>query len=112
LKERLHRPFDLPHGRYSTNYGFHRWDSLVENKCTIHIPWYAKEEWNNLYLKVDPIDRGYGIQINGRSFDYAVMPQGHLVVKLSGLKGVNREIFIESLDHGTWKFLELSLDFS
>jgi hypothetical protein len=110
FKERINKALDLRSSARATNYGFHRWDHVIEGDCTIHLPWYDKRQWSRLYVRVQPGNRKYRIRINGEPCKHKPSEQGSLIVDVPPLKGPYRKISIECLDKKKWRLLEFSCE--
>jgi glycosyltransferase involved in cell wall biosynthesis len=105
FKKRVYKMRDSRNGPCETNYGFHRWEPVVEGRGTIHLPWYDKRKWGRLYLRVNPVNNKYRIRINGEPCNYVSSEQGCLVVEVPALSGPYRKISIECLEKDRWKLL-------
>jgi len=110
LKKRLVNKKNLRKDSIKMNYGFHSWESLVEGKGIIHIPWYGTKEWTRLILKVDPPNDRYRFKINGRKCEKVLYKNGHLIVDLPKLENPHREISIECMQSKKWQLLEFHFD--
>jgi glycosyltransferase involved in cell wall biosynthesis len=106
LKKKLFNKKDTGTDTLKANYGFHRWDSLVEKKGIIHIPWYGTKEWTRLILKVDPPTNRYCVKINGRECKEISFRNGRLFVNMPELKNPHREISVECMQSNKWKLLD------
>jgi glycosyltransferase involved in cell wall biosynthesis len=91
-------------------YGFHRWESVVQENCEIHMPWYDKRSWKMLYFHVDPLNRNYQISINGMLCDYDFSSPYYIRIKCPAIEEPHRKISIENKEIKQWKFLGLSCD--
>ena len=105
FKKRVFKMRDSRNGACETNYGFHRWEPVVEGRGIIHLPWYDKRKWCKLYLRVNPVNNKYRIRINGEPCNYVSSEQGCLVVEVPALSGPYRKISIECLEKDRWKLL-------
>jgi hypothetical protein len=110
LKRRVYNTHDPTTDTEETRYGFHRWEPIVEGRCTIHLPWYDKRQWTKLYLKVDPVDNEFRIKINDQIPKHSFSEGGHLVAEVQPLVKPYRKISIESLDKVRWRLLEFRCD--
>ncbi len=87
-------------------YGFHRWETVVERDCTIHLPWYGEGEWRRLHLKVDPWDENYGIGLNDKPCQYGISETGYLEIRVPQMIGPYRRIDISRPKAGNWRLLD------
>jgi glycosyltransferase involved in cell wall biosynthesis len=108
LKKKLIGKNDFENNPIKRNYGFHRWDHIIEGCCTIHIPWYDRSLWTYLRLKVHPETKNYDIEINDKKCEKAVLENGFLLVKLPTLEKPHRKISIKCMNSRQWKMLEFS----
>ena len=105
FKKRIYKIRDSKNGSCETNYGFHRWEPVVEGRGTIHLLWYNKRKWSKLYLEVHPANNKYRIKINGEPCNYVSSEEGCLVAEVPALSGPYRKISIECLEKDRWKLL-------
>jgi len=90
--------------------GFYRWSSVVRGACTIRLPWYNKQQWARLRVKVKPAHDDYRIRIDGKLCRHEMNGQGLVVAEFPPLKASQREISIECGKKGDWKLLEVSCE--
>ena len=98
------------HGLRRTIYGFHPWKPVVVGRCMINLPWYDKQEWKRLSLRVEPIENIYRISINGVYSDDLVAKKGRLLIEAPLLDGPHRKISIECLTRDQWRLLDFSCE--
>lgn len=91
-------------------YGFHRWESIVEGSCQIHIPWYEKRIWDKLRFKISPGNDKYHVKINGQTCDKIGFENPYLYVKVPDLKNPHRRISIQCPGNERWRLLEFSCE--
>lgn len=91
-----------------TLYGFHRWEPVVENNCTVHLPWYGERRWRRLYLRVKPIDDEYIVTINDSLCRHAVDDEGRLMIDVPMITDPYRKITISRFGGGDWRLLAFS----
>lgn len=96
---------------WGTNlYGFHRWEPIVNETCTIHLPWYSEHQWKRLYFHMDPLEKNYRISINDIPCDYELSGSGRVRVKCPTIADPHRKILIHNPAHARWKLLGFSAD--
>lgn len=103
----------MGHSRNGANgpvHSFYRWGSVVRGKCTIRLPWYNKQQWARLCMKVKPAHDDYRIRIDGELCRHEMHGQGLVVPEVPPLKAPQREISIECCNKGDWKLLEVSCE--
>ena len=110
LKKRLINKKNSRNDPVKINYGFHRWEPLVQGHCTIHLPWYDKRQWTKLCVRVKPIHDNYRICIDGKLCRYKVNCQGLVVAEVPPLVAPQREISIECGNKGDWELLQVSCE--
>jgi glycosyltransferase involved in cell wall biosynthesis len=96
-------------GRQNTNsyktkliYGFRPWDSVVDGRAVIHLPWYGNQPWVRLRLKVTPQTNRYRVKINDNTCKNVRIKNGYLVTDLPEIKSPHREISLECLVAEKW----------
>ncbi|RLB59038.1 MAG: hypothetical protein DRG80_06660 [Deltaproteobacteria bacterium] len=110
FKKRVYKRRSLRNGTCETNYGFHRWEPVVEGCGTIHLPWYDKREWKRLCLQVEPNDKIYRITIND-TYTYIVLAkEGLLFVDMPLVEGPCRKISIVCLTSHQWRLSGFSFE--
>jgi len=93
-------------------YGFDRFEPVVDGQCTIHLPWYGREAWNTLYLKVYPLNNRYRVIVNEEDCGYEVSDKNWLIVRIPQVSGPYMKIFVEySNGGGTWALERFRVDF-
>jgi len=93
-----------------TNYGFHRWDPIVEGSCAIHLPWYDKRLWKRMYLEVEPHDQLYRITVNNSNSYVVTAKEGGITLDMPPLNQPYRIISIECPKFEQWKLLRFYCD--
>ena len=88
-----------------TLYGFNKWQQIVEGEANIQIPWYGKNEWSQLALKVSPRPdlNDYIVNINGNDCEIAFDDALRLVVKVPRIKSAFRNISIKCISSRFWQ---------
>jgi glycosyltransferase involved in cell wall biosynthesis len=94
-----------------TFYGFHRWESVVEGRCTIHLPWYDQRKWKKMILQVEPIDQTFEVAINDFSADTIRADGNRLVIGVPLLDDPYRKISITCRDGGRWRLVRFGCEF-
>jgi hypothetical protein len=91
-----------------TLYGFSRFQNEVNGEAVIHIPWYGKNEWSSLILKVNPKPNLYNyiVKINERDCEITVDHSLQLVVKVPYLNSIYRKITIKCLSSQFWQLID------
>jgi glycosyltransferase involved in cell wall biosynthesis len=110
LKKNIYSTVLSKNGAFKTIHGFHRWESIVQGHCTIHVPWYDKRQWTSLYVRVKPIHDNYQIKIDGELCRHKVNGQGLVITEVPPIKTPYREISIECGEKGKWRLLQLSCE--
>ena len=110
LKKSIYRARHLRNGAFRTIYGFRRWESTVQGRCTIHLPWYDKRQWTEVYVRVKPFHDNYLIRIDGELCPHKANGQALVVGEVPPLKSPNREISIECGEKGKWRLLQVSCE--
>jgi GT2 family glycosyltransferase len=93
-----------------TNYGFHRWNPIVEGVCAIHLPWYDKQLWKRMYLEVEPHGQIYSITINNSDSYVVTAIEGRIALDIPSLEQPHRIISIECPRVQRWKLLRFYCD--
>jgi glycosyltransferase involved in cell wall biosynthesis len=112
LKKNLFKNRGLSNGWKKTIHGFHRWEPIVDRRCTIQLPWYDRRDWKKIRLRLQPVANSYKISINDKSCRHVRAGGDCLLVEVPRLKDAYRRISIENLDQERWKFLGFSCDLS
>jgi glycosyltransferase involved in cell wall biosynthesis len=112
LKKILIRSAGVRRNLPQTMYGFHRWEPVVESRCTIHLPWYDKRQWKKINLQVEPIDWTFEIVINNFSKNTTRAEGNHLVIDVPLLDDPYRRISITCRDGGRWRLVRFGCEFS
>ena len=93
-----------------TLYGFHRGDTAVAGKCTIHLPWYDKRRLKKILLRVAPDCRNYRTTIDSAYHFMVLAKEGQFAIDLPLLDKPSIEISIECLDQYNWALLDFSCE--
>lgn len=112
LRRRFYKEGDPKDESAEVSYGFHRWEPMVEKRCTIHLPWYDGRQWTRLLLKVEPADIEYRIEVNDQVHKGVFTGGGYLAADMPRLSEPRRKIAIEALGADRWKLLEFRFDIS
>ena len=85
-------------------YGFHRWNSVVKNKCEIHFPWYQEKPWKILRLKLKPYQKleSYRLSVNTMDLQKVSWQGNYLTVELDEYAPNFACITIENLIDENW----------
>ena len=110
IKRRAYNVLGKQYTRTDLLYGFHRWESIVEGRCQIHIPWYDRRIWHRLRLKVEPNHGQYRVTLNGKQCKKIFYENGFLLAEVPELHMPYRQIDIECVDRQQWKLLEFTCD--
>lgn len=110
FKKRVYKRRSLRNGACETNYGFHRWEPVVEGCGTIYLPWYDKREWKRLCLQVEPNDKIYRITINDIHTYIVLAKEGLLFVDMPLVEGPCRKISIVCLTSHQWRLSGFSFE--
>jgi len=94
-----------------TLYGFHRWEPVVEGRCTIHLPWYDQRPWKKIILTVEPPDRTFEVGIDDLPSETVRATGGRLVLDVPPLEGPDRRITIADDAGRQWKLLDFACEF-
>jgi glycosyltransferase involved in cell wall biosynthesis len=93
-------------------YGFDRFETWVARKCSIHLPWYGRQAWESLHLKVIPLDRSCRVAVNGKACLCEASDKNRLVVHLPHVRGPHITISVEQgKDASPWKLEAFVVDF-
>jgi glycosyltransferase involved in cell wall biosynthesis len=111
LKKRFFAIFCIKSETSSNLYGFRRWESRAEGRCTIQMPWYEKQDWKRLRLDVYPKNAEYRIIINDDNEVVSSAVQGYLLIDMPDIDQPYRKISIECLSSFKWKLLKFSCEF-
>lgn len=110
IKKRLVALRDSENQTTGTLYGFHRGDSTVAGKCTIHFPWYDKRQLKKIHLRVAPDSRSYRIAVNNTHHSIVLAKEGQFSIDMPSLNKPGMEISIECLDQHNWALLDFSCE--
>lgn len=93
-------------------YGFDRFEtSLVYGQCTIHLPWYAKEQLGRLYLRICPSDRRYRVVVNGMTAMCEKLEKNWCCVRFPSLNRTYVKISIEQQrKKSIWRLKDFMFD--
>ena len=110
LKKSIYRAGHSKNGALKTIHGFHRWESIVQGHCTIHLPWYDKRQWTKVYMTVKPLHDNYQIRIDGELCRYKMNGQRLVITEVPPIKTPYRKISIECGGKGKWRLLQVSCE--
>ena len=91
-------------------YGIDRWDNCSVGTGTLHLPWYNKQKWKTIHLRVKPDKETYRITINDDYSETALAKNNLITINSPLLETITRTIKITCLDKKKWQLLELYCD--
>ncbi len=107
---RLLRTRKPGNARNSTLFGFLRWEPVVEEQCTIYVPWYDSRNWKRLHLRVEPSEADYRVIIDGVDARTVRAHEGFLSIKMPCLTGCLKKISMSCPGDSVWKLLSFKCD--
>jgi len=110
MKKRVMAIRDLKNQTSETLYGFHRWESVVDGKGTINLPWYDKHRLGKIRLQVAPDGRSYRIAVNGADPQIVLAKEGRFSIDMPPLDKPCVEISVECLEQRLWSLLAFSCE--
>jgi GT2 family glycosyltransferase len=108
LKGRLHIQIGSKTEKIIDSYGFCRWDNRIEGRGKIEMPWYGKQGWSKIRLRVEPISDQYEIQINGKPAQNIILKDDFLWVDVPEDQTNHWFITIECLIRKSWQLVDFS----